>query len=320
MSRPSLLENLLRRDRTVVVLALALIIGVSWLYILAGAGMGMSALDMTSLPKALGPAEEVPMNSPLSEKRGGPPAPTSTMPESTMPESTMPGGLGGVGDAMAAMATPVDWTFRYALLMFFMWWVMMIAMMLPSAAPMVLLHARVERSAKARAGEVGGLAPTVAFTFGYLLVWGLFSAIAAALQWAFERAGLLSPMTMNASSMLFAGVILLFAGAYQVTPIKQACLKHCRGPIQFLSRNWRPGAGGALRMGVHHGTYCLGCCWGLMAILFFGGVMNLYWIVGLALIVLLEKLVPLGPRFGTVIGGLLLIWGASFLVRALALA
>ena len=315
MSRPSLLENLLRRDRTVVVLALALIIGVSWLYILAGAGMGMSALDMTSLPKALGPAEEVPMNSPLSEERGGPPAS-----KSTMPESTMPGGLGGVGDAMAAMATPVDWTFRYALLMFFMWWVMMIAMMLPSAAPMILLHARVERSAKARAGEVGGLMPTVAFTLGYLLVWGLFSAIAAALQWAFERAGLLSPMTMNASSMLFAGVILLFAGAYQVTPIKQACLKHCRGPIQFLSRNWRPGAGGALRMGVHHGTYCLGCCWGLMAILFFGGVMNLYWIVGLALIVLLEKLVPLGPRFGTVIGGLLLIWGASFLVRALALA
>jgi predicted metal-binding membrane protein len=310
VSRPSLIENLLRRDRTVVVLALALIIGVSWLYILAGAGMGMSALDMTSLPKALGPAEEVPMNSPLSEERGGPPA----------PKSTMPSGLGGVGGTMAAMATPVDWTFRYALLMFFMWWVMMIAMMLPSAAPMILLHARVERSAKARAGEVGGLAPTVAFTFGYLLVWGLFSAIAAALQWAFERGGLLSPMTMNATSMLFAGVILLFAGAYQVTPIKQACLKHCRGPIQFLSRHWRPGAGGALRMGVHHGTYCLGCCWGLMAILFFGGVMNLYWIVGLALIVLLEKLVPLGPRFGTVIGGLLLIWGASFLVRALALA
>ncbi len=220
------------------------------------------------------------------------------------------------GRAMAAMATPVAWTFGYAMVMFFMWWVMMIAMMLPSAAPMILLHAKVDRSAKARVGQTVGLTPTAAFTAGYLLMWALFSALAAGLQWAFEGAGLLSPMMMNSTSMLFAGTILLFAGVYQLTPIKQACLKHCRGPIQFLSQHWRPGALGAFTMGLHHGAYCLGCCWGLMAIPFFGGVMNLYWIVGLALIVLLEKVMPLGPGLGRVIGALLMLAGAGFVVKA----
>jgi predicted metal-binding membrane protein len=283
MSKPNLVEALLRRDRLVVVVALTVILVASWAYILSGAGMGMSAFDMTSLSMALGPSQETPM---------------------------------ATGGAMAAMATPVDWTLGYALVMVFMWWVMMIAMMLPSAAPMILLHAKVDRSAKARAGQTGGLKPTVAFTIGYLLMWAFFSLLAAGLQWAFEGAGLLSPMMMNSSSMLFAGIILLFAGVYQLTPIKQACLKHCRGPIQFLSQHWRSGASGAFTMGLHHGAYCLGCCWGLMAILFFGGIMNLYWIIGLALIVLIEKLMPLGPWLGRVIGAVLMLAGAGFLLNA----
>lgn len=283
MSKPNLVEALLRRDRLVVVVALTVILVASWAYILSGAGMGMSAFDMTSLSMALGPSQETPM---------------------------------ATGGAMAAMATPVDWTLGYALVMVFMWWVMMIAMMLPSAAPMILLHAKVDRSAKARAGQTGGLMPTVAFTIGYLLMWAFFSLLAAGLQWAFEGAGLLSPMMMNSSSMLFAGIILLFAGVYQLTPIKQACLKHCRGPIQFLSQHWRSGASGAFTMGLHHGAYCLGCCWGLMAILFFGGIMNLYWIIGLALIVLIEKLMPLGPWLGRVIGAVLMLAGAGFLLNA----
>jgi predicted metal-binding membrane protein len=283
MSKPNLVEALLRRDRLVVVVALTVILVASWAYILSGAGMGMSAFDMTSLSMALGPSQETPM---------------------------------ATGGAMAAMATPVDWTLGYALVMVFMWWVMMIAMMLPSAAPMILLHAKVDRSTKARAGQTGGLMPTVAFTIGYLLMWAFFSLLAAGLQWAFEGAGLLSPMMMNSSSMLFAGIILLFAGVYQLTPIKQACLKHCRGPIQFLSQHWRSGASGAFTMGLHHGAYCLGCCWGLMAILFFGGIMNLYWIIGLALIVLIEKLMPLGPWLGRVIGAVLMLAGAGFLLNA----
>jgi predicted metal-binding membrane protein len=188
-------------------------------------------------------------------------------------------------------------------------------MMLPSAAPMILLHAMVDRKSKTSQGSTPWR--TAAFTAGYLAVWAFFSATAAGLQWTFEGAGLLSPMMMNSTSALFAAAILLFAGLYQLTPIKQACLKHCRGPVQFLSRHWRPGAGGAFSMGAHHGAYCLGCCWGLMAILFFGGIMNLYWIIGLAVIVLLEKLMPVGPRLNVVTGGLFLAWGAYFFYSGL---
>jgi predicted metal-binding membrane protein len=290
MAGTNVIEDLLKRDRVLVIAALATIIALSWLYVLAVAGIGMSAFDMSSLPMALGSSAEKEMTTPMSE---------------------------GMGGTMAAMATPADWTFGYALLMFFMWWVMMIAMMLPSATPMILLHARVHRKAQVKAGAGGrGLGPTAAFTLGYLLAWGVFSALAAGLQWAFEGLGLLSAMTMNTTSALFAGFILLFAGTYQLTPIKQACLRHCRGPIQFLSRHWKPGSWGAFRMGLHHGAFCLGCCWGLMVILFFGGIMNLYWIAGLAVVVLLEKVIPVGPKLGMLTGGLLILWSAGFFYRA----
>ena len=282
----SAIELVLKRDRLVVASALVAVIVASWVYVFTGAGMGMSAFDMSSLSMTSGQAWQTPV--------------------------AMPGGmLGPVG----AVATPVDWTAAYAVLMFFMWWVMMIAMMLPSAAPVILLHAMVDRKSKTSPKTSQGSTPwrTAAFTAGYLAVWAFFSATAAGLQWAFEGAGLLSPMMMNSTSALFAAAILLFAGLYQLTPIKQACLKHCRGPMQFLSRHWRPGAGGAFSMGVHHGAYCLGCCWGLMAILFFGGIMNLYWIIGLAVIVLLEKLMPVGLRLSVVTGGLFLAWGGYFL-------
>jgi predicted metal-binding membrane protein len=125
-------------------------------------------------------------------------------------------------------------------------------------------------------------------------------------------------MMMNATSAMFAAAILLFVGIYQLTPIKQACLKNCRGPLEFLLFRWRPGLGGALRMGAHHGAYCLGCCWGLMAILFFGGIMNLYWIIGLALIVFVEKVLPVGPKLSAVTGGIFILWGLSFVYSALA--
>ena len=275
----SAIERALKQDRAVVVSALVAVIAVSWLYVFTGAGMEMSAFDMSSLSMASGQSGQMEMS-------------------------------GGMSGAMQAMATPVDWTIGYAVLMFCMWWVMMIAMMLPSAAPMILLHAVVGRKSKTWQGGTPWC--TAAFTAGYLAAWAFFSATAAGLQWGLEGAGLLSPM-MNSSSALFAAAILLFAGLYQLTPIKQACLKHCRGPIQFLARHWRPGAGGAFLMGIHHGAYCLGCCWGLMAILFFGGIMNLYWIIGLAMIVLLEKLMPVGPRLSVVTGGLFLAWGVYFL-------
>jgi predicted metal-binding membrane protein len=281
VAETTFLENVLRRDRRVVIAALSVIIVAGWAYVLSGAGMGMSAFDMTSLTRALGPSHD------------------------------------GTAD-MAAMATPAAWNAGYAVLMATMWWVMMIAMMLPSAAPMILLHAKVDRRQHLCEGEAGGVLSTGTFLLGYLLVWGLFSVAAAGLQWAFEGAGVLSPMTLNSTNAVFAGFILLFAGIYQLTPIKRACLRHCRGPISFLSRHWRPGARGAFVMGLHHGAYCVGCCWGLMAILFFGGVMNLYWVIGLALIVLMEKVMPLGARLSIVTGGLLVMWSASIFYRAVA--
>ena len=130
--------------------------------------------------------------------------------------------------------------------------------------------------------------PTIVFAAGYLLAWGSFSAVATALQWGMESARMLSPMLVTTNHWLGAA-ILVAAGLWQLTPLKAACLRHCRTPLGFLIGNWRAGRLGALRMGLEHGAYCLGCCWFLMALLFFGGVMNLYWIAGIGVFVLLEK-------------------------------
>ncbi len=221
-----------------------------------------------------------------------------------------------LGGAASAMAMPAGWDVGYAGVMVGMWWVMMLAMMLPGAAPMILLHAAVARRQRERNPKV--LLATGLFAWGYVAVWGVFSVIAAGLQWGFEAAGILSPMTMNATSLLFAAAILSAAGLYQLSPAKQACLRYCRGPLQFLMGHWRAGRWGAFRMGMAHGAYCLGCCWALMALLFFGGVMNLYWIAGLALIVLLEKTIPAGDKLGKLTGGLLVLWGAVFAYRAVS--
>ena len=214
-----------------------------------------------------------------------------------------------MGQAMVAMATPADWTWAYAFLMFGMWWVMMIAMMLPSAAPMILLFALVNRRSHAKGGPY---VPAAVFAGAYLVAWGGFSVVATALQWGLERAALLSPM-MASGDMAFGGALLVLAGAYQLSPLKHACLRQCRGPIDFISRHWRPGRQGAFRMGVHHGLYCLGCCWALMVLLFFGGAMNLYWIAGLALFVLLEKTIPPGHRLASLSGLGLVGWGVVLL-------
>jgi predicted metal-binding membrane protein len=260
--------------------------------------MGMSPWEMSSLDLALGRAKPMPMG----EVSAG-----------AMSCGQMSGAM---GEAMSAMATPARWDLGYAGIVVSMWWVMMIAMMVPSAAPMILLYAALARRQREKGSDV--LLPTGIFAWGYVAVWGFFSVIAASLQWGFEAAGILSPMMMNSTSLLFAAAILVAAGLYQLTPAKQACLRHCRGPIQFLMGHWRPGRWGAFWMGAEHGAYCLGCCWALMALLFFGGVMNLYWIAGLAVIVLLEKTIPAGDTLGKVIGGLLVLWGATFLYQAMA--
>ncbi len=215
------------------------------------------------------------------------------------------GAMQDAGMKAGAMAMPASWTPGYAGLMLAMWWVMMVAMMLPSAAPMMLLYAALMRKERARGGVH---VATWNFAAGYLAAWGGFSIVAVVLQWGLERLLLLSPM-MATTSMALGGGLLVAAGIYQLTPLKHACLRHCRSPVAFLAEHWRPGATGAFRTGLEHGLFCLGCCWVLMALLFYGGVMNLWWIGGLAIYVLIEKLASAGPNIGRFAGVLLILWG-----------
>jgi predicted metal-binding membrane protein len=218
--------------------------------------------------------------------------------------------LTGAGIEMPAMSVPMEtaqmpgWSSGQAALMFVMWWVMMMAMMLPSAAPMILLFSSVAR----RSSRPGG---TTIFVMGYLLVWGGFSVIATLMQWQLTRIGLLD--AMRANSQMLAGLLLLVAGIYQLTPAKTACLRHCQSPLRFVTEHWRPRTFGALKMGLRHGGYCLGCCWALMALLFVGGVMNIAWIGGLAAYVLIEKIIPQRRYFGLISACLLITAGAVLL-------
>jgi len=203
-----------------------------------------------------------------------------------------------------------QWSTGHAAVMLAMWWFMMVAMMLPSAAPTILLAAALNRRSQTGRPPYGAAS---FFVSGYLLAWLFFSVAAVAAQWVLESTGALSSMLQSTSSNLTGG-LLLAAGLWQLTPIKQACLRHCRSPVQYLVQHRKPGNRGALVMGLGHGTYCLGCCWFLMALLFAGGVMNLFWIVGLALFVLVEKLFAGGVWFGRTTGVGLIAAGVAVLV------
>ena len=212
-------------------------------------------------------------------------------------------------DGMLMPMSAASWTPAHAFLMLVMWIVMMAAMMLPSAAPMILLYGVIARKRGAAGG--GGLAQAV-FAFGYLVVWASFSVVAVTLQFLLEKAALLSPM-MEATSVAFAGMVLIASGVYQWLPVKQACLRHCRSPLDFVMLHWREGIRGAFSMGLRHGSYCVGCCWALMLLLFVGGVMNLVWIAGLALFVLIEKLFDRLGLLARVAGVAVAAWGISLL-------
>jgi predicted metal-binding membrane protein len=213
----------------------------------------------------------------------------------------------------AAMGMPemAVWGVAELVMLFLMWTVMMAAMMLPSAAPVILLIVGTYR----RRGHRSHIL-TLAFASGYLLVWTAFSAIAAVAQLFLHRAAVLSS-AMAADSALIGGGILLVAGAYQWLPLKAACLTHCRSPLAFLTGHWREGVSGALGMGTRHGLYCVGCCWGLMLLLFAAGVMNLLWVGVLSLFVLAEKVAPQGARLGRITGVFLMGWGGWVVVRSL---
>ncbi|MEC8434921.1 MAG: DUF2182 domain-containing protein [SAR324 cluster bacterium] len=261
------LEKVLQYDRWVIIALLVTVTISSWLFIIKGAGTGMSAAMMTGIDLATGGGMRMPAEMP-------------------------------------------SWTFAYAIIMFFMWWIMMIAMMLPSASPTILLFARA-RHDKQETDKAH--LPSTVFASGYLLAWADISAIAVIAQWALEGIQLLNKMMVSTSPVL-GGALLLVAGLWQFTPWKHACLRHCRSPLIFLMTRWRPGLKGALIMGIDHGSFCLGCCWFLMALLFFGGIMNLWWIGGLALYVLAEKTLPSGHWVGYGFGLILVVWGGWMMI------
>ena len=198
------------------------------------------------------------------------------------------------------------WSAENWLAVFIMWTAMMAAMMLPSAAPMILCFAALNerRSERTR---------TLLFVAAYLALWTGFSGAATAAQWALQSIGWVSPMIVSRSSVL-SGALLLIAGLFQFSGLKHACLRACRSPLGFLMSDWRDGFWGAWRMGIRHGVYCLGCCWALMALLFVGGVMNLLWIAALAGLVTIEKLAPKGEAVARALGAVMIGAGAVRLV------
>lgn len=220
--------------------------------------------------------------------------------------------LGSPAQDMAAqMATPglAFWGGPELFLVFVMWTVMMVGMMVPSAAPAILLYASLDRRRGARgAAGAAPLAATGLFVTGYLAVWTGFAAAAALLQWGL-RAGAGLPEAMGAVVPLLGGLLLILAGIYQWTPWKEACLKKCRSPLAFLLGHWRSGAWGAFNMGLRHGAFCVGCCWALMLVMFATGTMNLLWMAVLAGFILVEKVARSGRWIGRFTGILLVLWG-----------
>ena len=212
----------------------------------------------------------------------------------------------GATAAMSAEFGP--WSAVQFLTMLLMWSVMMIGMMTPSVAPMILIYARVARQASARGTP---FAPSGWFALGYFLAWTGFALLATLLQWALEGALLLSPMTASAGPVL-GGALLIVAGLYQWTPLKNACLSQCQSPLAFIQRHggFRGRSGAALGLGLRHGGYCIGCCWALMVLLFVAGVMNLLWIAAIAALVLAEKLIR-GRLFQRLAGLALVLAGSA---------
>jgi predicted metal-binding membrane protein len=261
-----MVEQVLRRDRTLAALALAVVTAAAWAVLLR-------------MHEAMMPGMAKPMD---------------------MPGMAMPSAQG--------------WALIDVTLLFLMWAVMMVAMMLPSAAPMILLFASINRARRERASPT---VPTAIFAAGYLLIWIGFSAVAALSQAGLHQAALLSP-SMATTSPVLGGVLLVVAGLYQWMPLKSACLGHCRSPVHFLGTEWREGRPGALVMGLRHGLFCLGCCWALMTLLFVAGVMNLTWVAAIAALVLVEKVVPKGAWLGRA-GGVLLAAAGVWMLAGRAL-
>jgi predicted metal-binding membrane protein len=218
-----------------------------------------------------------------------------------------------LGDMLMMPSSFVGGVIIYPVLLFIMWWTMMMAMMLPSAAPAILTFGALSRKFAEKGAST---VPISVFAAGYAAIWTGFAAAAVSLQLLLSQTFALS-MMMAVTSAAVGGGLLVAAGIYQMSPLKSACLRKCQTPLMFFARNWQKGYRGAFHMGLSHGLYCLGCCWVLMGLLFYGGVMELRWIVGLALYVAVEKLIPAGNRLSRFTGILLIGWGSWTVYRAI---
>ncbi len=272
------LSIVLEKDNLIVYLSIFLIVIITGLYTIFGIGMPMSAIEMTKMSGIFSMSSSMEMNMNMGSNN---------------------------------MDMKNRWSISMAISMFLMWWLMMIAMMTPSAAPTLLLFHNLKKI-----GSEGkkALSYTYLFLFGYLIIWAIFSLIACIIHKFFDTSSITDAAMMQLKSVQFSGILLITAGVYQFTPLKNACLEKCRTPIDFLSSNNRKGAKGSFIMGAHHGLFCLGCCWALMALLFVGGVMNLFWITGLALYVLIEKIIIKAGWLDKIMGLILIFFGTSLLI------
>ena len=228
----------------------------------------------------------------------------------------MPGVMpmpGGWTMSMAWMVMPGQSVFAAGTMFVTMWLVMMVAMMLPSALPVVLLHRRLAESRRARGVPV---APEVVLLAGYFTAWTAFGAVAFGLGLPVATVAMQSEGVSRMMPLL-AGAALMVAGLYQLTPFKRACLAHCRSPLSFFTSSWREGWVGTFRLGVHHGSYCTGCCWALMLIQLTLGVMNLWVMVAVAGVIALEKSWRHGHRVAHAAGFAAVVAGVLHIVRVL---
>ncbi|ASY64947.1 hypothetical protein SJ05684_c35320 [Sinorhizobium sojae CCBAU 05684] len=281
----SALESLLRRDRTIVAASLATLTAISWIYILwLAATMDMGGMAMPETNMAMGTDMDLPAETGRS-----------------MGTDQEAGGLASVLGLQ-----PRPWSAVEAGVMATMWIVMMVGMMLPSATPMILLYAHVGRHSL-RQGKP--FASTGFFAGGYLLTWTGFALAATLGQWLIE--GTLLTPALASASRVFSGIVLMAAGLYQWTPLKDVCLSQCQAPIVFIQTHggFRRDPRGAVALGFRHGLYCVGCCWALMALLFVGGIMNVLWIAAIAAFVLIEKLVHAGRVLPRATGAVLIAAG-----------
>ena len=260
MSNTNTLENILKKDRVIILTALFVLCLLSWLYIIY-LYRQMYPMNMDAL--------------------------------------------------FFAMPMTPQWTWTDFVLLFLMWFVMMIAMMTPSVTPLVLIYAMINRQRKQQQNPFVSAGYLVS---GYFVVWAAFSLFATLLQWLLQRVSLLNP-EMETTSKILGAIILISAGIFQFTPLKNACLRYCRTPIDFITHKWKEGKWGALQMGMENGLYCLGCCWILMILLFVSGIMNILWIAIITLFVLAEKVLPAAKPVSSIAGVALIGYGIIILLQ-----